>query len=83
MNSPSSLSVVLNNITKLRDGSPEKLGNDYGRMSSKPGLPVTTLVVPLLEELFKFVSYQSDEQAKADLASLHAFVQRFQPTIEK
>ena len=80
---PSSISIILSNIAKLRDGSPEKLGNNYGRMVSKPGLPVTTLIVPLLEELFKFVSYQNDEQAKADMAALQAFVQRVKPTIEE
>jgi xanthine dehydrogenase iron-sulfur cluster and FAD-binding subunit A len=79
----SSLSILLQNITKLREGSPEKLGTDYGRMVSKPGQPFATLIVPLLEEMSKFITYQSKEQAQQDVRALLDFVDNFQPVIEK
>lgn len=81
MSAPS-LSIFVDFVKKLRNGHPEKIGRDYGTMKSEPNKPFSTLIIPLLKELEKFISYQDKESANVDLNALKAYVDQLNLEVE-
>ena len=69
--------IDLKSMGVIRDGK-ARVAFGYGRIAAKPEYPISSLAIPMINDLCRLINYRDKEHCDEDIATLKAYVDRLE-----